>query len=71
LTEILDAVARRDFIYLVMVLSLFGKGYWFLAAAAVGTPGFFLAPCFVALANRLRGAGTRARAGQASPESAR
>ncbi len=72
LTEILDAVARRDFIYIVMVLSLFGKGYWFLAAAAVGTPGFFLGLCFVALTSRLRGAaGTRSRSGQSSPESAR
>jgi phosphatidylglycerophosphate synthase len=71
LTEILDAVARRDFIYLVMVLALFGKGYWFLAAAAVGTPGFFLALCFVALASRLRAAAsTRSRPGQSSPESA-
>ena len=72
LTEILDAVARRDFIYIVMVLSLFGKGYWFLAAAAVGTPGFFLALCFVALATRFRGAAlSRSRSGQSSPESAR
>lgn len=73
LTEILDAVARRDFIYLVMALSLFGKGYWFLAAAAVGTPGFFLALCFVALASRLRAAAStrRSRSGQSSPESAR
>ena len=50
LSEILDAVARRDFIYLVMVLALFGKGYWFLAAAAVGTPAFFASLLILALA---------------------
>ena len=72
LTAALDAVARRDFIYIVMVLALFGKGYWFLAAASVGTPGFFLALLFVALTSRLRSAaGTRSRSGQPSPESAR
>ena len=43
LTGILDALARRDFIYLVMVLALFGKAYWMLAPTAVGTPAFFLA----------------------------
>jgi len=42
LTAILDEVARRDFIYLVMVLAVFGKAYWFLAAAAVGIPTFLL-----------------------------
>jgi phosphatidylglycerophosphate synthase len=72
LTEVLDAVARRDFIYIVMVLALFGKGYWFLAAASVGTPGFFLALLFVALTSRLNSAArTRSRSGQSSPESAR
>jgi len=61
LSEILDAVARRDFIYLVMVLSLFGRGYWFLAAAAIGTPAFFLSLLILALAAKRkerRGAGS-------------
>ena len=43
LTNVLDALARRDFIYLVMVLALFGKAYWILAPTAVGTLTFFLA----------------------------
>ena len=43
LTSVLDALARRDFIYLVMVLALFGKAYWMLAPTAVGTLAFFLA----------------------------
>ena len=42
LTAVLDEVARRDFIYLVMLLAVFGRAYWFLAAAAVGTPLFLL-----------------------------
>jgi phosphatidylglycerophosphate synthase len=55
LTEILDEVSRRDFIYFVMLLSLFGKGYWFLALAAIGTPVFFLSLLVVARAG-MRGA---------------
>jgi len=35
-------LANRDFIYLVLVLSAFGKASWFLAAAAVGAPTFLL-----------------------------
>ncbi len=49
LTEMLDEVSRRDFIYLVMVLGAFGKAYWFLALAAIGTPIFFLSLVVVAL----------------------
>ena len=36
-----DALSRRDFIYLVVVLSAFGKAHWFLVIAAVGAPVFF------------------------------
>jgi phosphatidylglycerophosphate synthase len=39
-TKVLDALSRRDFIYLVFVLSLFGKASWFLALTAVGAPVF-------------------------------
>jgi len=35
-------LANRDFIYLVLVLSAFGKASWFLVAAAVGAPAFLL-----------------------------
>ena len=52
LTQILDELARRDFIYLVMVLALFGKAYWFLAPTAVGTPLFFLALLAMAFGGR-------------------
>ena len=43
LSRAADALARRDFIYLVILLSAFGRAYWFLALAAVGAPLFFLA----------------------------
>ena len=52
LAQVLDALARRDFIYLVMVLALFGKAYWILAPTAVGTPAFFLALLVMAFAGR-------------------
>jgi phosphatidylglycerophosphate synthase len=73
LAGVLDALARRDFIYLVMVLALFGKAYWILAAVAVGTPGFFLALLVMAYGSR-RSRGPVAMqpsSGQSSPQSAR
>lgn len=42
LTKVLDALSRRDFIYLVFVLSVFGKAGWFLALTAIGAPVFLL-----------------------------
>jgi hypothetical protein len=52
LAQVLDALARRDFIYLVMILALFGKAYWFLAPTAIGTPAFFVALLVMALGGR-------------------
>ncbi len=52
LAQILDALARRDFIYLVMVLALFGKAYWILAPTAIGTPALFIALLVMALGGR-------------------
>jgi phosphatidylglycerophosphate synthase len=37
-----DALAHRDFIYLVVVLAAVGKAWWFLALVATGTPLFLL-----------------------------
>jgi phosphatidylglycerophosphate synthase len=54
LTEILDEVSRRDFIYLVAILGAFGKAYWFLALAAIGTPVFFLSVLVAALLGERR-----------------
>jgi phosphatidylglycerophosphate synthase len=38
--RVLDALSSRDFIYVVIVLSAFGKAAWFLVASALGTPAF-------------------------------
>ena len=37
-----DALANRDFIYLIIALAAFGKAAWFLVLVAVGTPVFVL-----------------------------
>jgi phosphatidylglycerophosphate synthase len=37
-----DALANRDFIYLIVALSVFGKGAWFIVFVAIGTPIFVL-----------------------------
>ncbi len=42
LTRLADALSRRDFIYLVLLLALFGKAQWFVIAAGVGAPAFAL-----------------------------
>ncbi|HEX7252542.1 MAG TPA: CDP-alcohol phosphatidyltransferase family protein [Thermoanaerobaculia bacterium] len=42
-SRVVNALARRDFIYVVLALSLFGKANWFLVLAAFGAPAFFLA----------------------------
>ena len=52
LAHVLDTLARRDFIYFVMILALFGKAYWFLAPTAIGTPAFFVALVVMALGAR-------------------
>ena len=40
LSQIMDALGRRDFIYLVLILSAFGKASWFLLPTALGAPIF-------------------------------
>lgn len=42
LSRLLDALARRDFIYGVVLLSAFGKASWFVVLTAIGAPLFFL-----------------------------
>jgi phosphatidylglycerophosphate synthase len=37
-----EAVANRDFIYLVVLLACFGRAHWFLIPVALGTPIFML-----------------------------
>jgi 1L-myo-inositol 1-phosphate cytidylyltransferase / CDP-L-myo-inositol myo-inositolphosphotransferase len=38
LTRLLDSASRRDFIYLVIALALFGRSSWFLVMAGIGAP---------------------------------
>jgi 1L-myo-inositol 1-phosphate cytidylyltransferase / CDP-L-myo-inositol myo-inositolphosphotransferase len=42
LTQLLDSASRRDFIYLVILLALFGRSSWFLLMAGIGAPVYFL-----------------------------
>ena len=41
-SRIADVVVYRDFIYVIVVLAVFGKAYWFVAISAVGAPMFLL-----------------------------
>ena len=41
--RVVDALANRDFIYLVLALSAVGRAWWFVALVATGTPIFVLA----------------------------
>ena len=52
LSRVADALSRRDFIYLVLILSAFGKAAWFLVLTAVGAPIYFLVLTAIALAER-------------------
>ena len=54
LSRAADAASRRDFIYLVLILSALGKARWFLVLAAVGAPVFFLMLTAIASAERRR-----------------
>ncbi len=54
LSRMLDAASRRDFIYLVLFLALFGKSDWFLVLAAAGAPIFFLLLLFLAVRERFQ-----------------
>jgi phosphatidylglycerophosphate synthase len=48
-SQVLDALSRRDFIYGVVVLALFGWTKYFLLLSAFGAPGFFFALVYLAL----------------------
>ena len=52
LSRVADELSRRDFIYLVLILSAFGKAHWFLVMAAVGAPIYFLVLVGLALGER-------------------
>ncbi len=48
LTRLLDSASRRDFIYLVILLALFGRSSWFLVMAGIGAPIYFVLVLFAA-----------------------
>ena len=52
LTLLLDALSRRDFIYLVVAFALFGKANWFLLFTGLGAPTFFFLLVFLAARER-------------------
>jgi 1L-myo-inositol 1-phosphate cytidylyltransferase / CDP-L-myo-inositol myo-inositolphosphotransferase len=58
LSRVADELSRRDFIYLVLILSAFGKAHWFLVMAAVGAPIYFLVLVGLALSERRGFAGS-------------
>ena len=52
LAKVLDSASRRDFIYLVLLLALFGKSNWFLLLAGLGAPIYFCLVLFLAARER-------------------
>ena len=62
LARLLDALSRRDFIYLVIACALFGKAAWFLVLAGIGAPVFFVLLLVLAARERVAPAATPTRA---------
>jgi len=62
LARTLDAASRRDFIYLVVGLALFGKSNWFLLLAGVGAPIYGLLVVLLAARERRSSAEGQPRA---------
>jgi phosphatidylglycerophosphate synthase len=52
IARVVDALSRRDFIYLVLVMSAFGKACWFVVVAGVAVPAYFVALLAVAFSDR-------------------
>ncbi len=52
LSRVADALSRRDFIYLVLIMSAFGLADWFVVSSAIAVPAFFLALVAVAWNDR-------------------
>ena len=52
LSRFTDAVSRRDFIYLVLIMSIFGVADWFVISSAIMIPLYFLALLVIAWNDR-------------------
>jgi phosphatidylglycerophosphate synthase len=64
LGRLLDSASRRDFIYLVILLALFGRSSWFLVMAGIGAPIYFFLVLFAARPRAsLGGGGSRVAPG--------
>ena len=55
MSKLVDALTRRDFIYLIVALSIFGKASRFLVLAAVGTPIFLVLLLIIARTDKTQG----------------
>jgi phosphatidylglycerophosphate synthase len=55
LARLLDSASRRDFIYLVILLALFGRSNWFLVMAGIGAPIYLVLVLLAARQPALRG----------------
>ena len=62
LGRFLDGASRRDFIYLVLTLALFGKSSWFLVLTGIGAPVYLLLLVIVARREQSRSPAIRADA---------
>lgn len=51
LSKMLDDLSRRDFIYLVFAMSVFGQAHWFVAMTGIGAPIFLMLVIGLALKN--------------------
>ena len=52
LSRLTDAVSRRDFIYVVLIMSIFGVADWFVISSAIMIPLYFLALLVIAWNDR-------------------
>ena len=51
LSKMLDDLSRRDFIYLVFAMSVFGQAHWFVAMTGIGAPIFLILVIVLAVKN--------------------
>lgn len=51
LSKMLDDLSRRDFIYLVFAMSVFGQAHWFVAMTGIGAPIFLILVITLAVKN--------------------
>lgn len=54
LSKMLDDLSRRDFIYLVFVMALFGQAHWFVALTGIGAPVFLILVIGLAIKNAVK-----------------